>query len=81
MEQVDELKGLHLIRKIGATRGKKCGCTLDEIDEQFRWKAKQQQDKFVATDIPYPNVILCGALCKDGPIHYHLKEESGISTD
>ena len=78
MESIEELKGLHSIRKIAATRAKKCGCTKDEIDEQFRWKAKRQQDTYVSTQIPYPDAKVCAALCKDGQINYHLKEESGI---
>ena len=78
MEAIEELKGLHSIRKIAATRAKKCGCTKDEIDERFRWKAKRQQDTYVSTQIPYPDAKVCAALCKDGPINYHLKEESGI---
>ena len=36
MEAIEELKGLHLIRKIAATRVKKCGCTKDKINERFR---------------------------------------------
>ena len=40
MENIEELKGLHSIRKIAATRAKNNGCTKDEIDHQFRWKAK-----------------------------------------
>ena len=78
MEAIEELKGLHSIRKIAATRAKKCGCTKDEIDARFRWKAQRQQDAYVSTRIPYPDGKVCAALCKDGPINYHLKEESGI---
>ena len=29
----------------------------------------------------YADAKVCGSLCKGGPIHYHLKEESGISSD
>ena len=42
MDAIEELKGLHSIRKIAATRAKKCGCTKDEIDARFRWKAQRQ---------------------------------------
>ena len=71
-----------MIWKIAFTRAKKCGCTKDdEIDERFRWKAKRQQDTYVSTQIPYPDAKVCAALCKDGPINYHLKEESRISCD
>ena len=70
-----------MIRKIAATRAKKCGCTKDEIDERFRWKAKRQQDTYVSTQIPYLDAKVCAALCKDGPIYYHLKGESGISSE
>ena len=31
--------------------------------------------------MPYANAKVCGALCMGGPIHYHLKEESGISSN
>ena len=81
MNCIEELKGLHSIRKIAATRAKKNGCTKDEIDHRFRWKTKQQQDKYVSTDVPHADAKVCGTLCKGGPIHYHLKEESGISSD
>ena len=81
MEAAEELKGLHSIRKIAATRAKKNGCSKDEIDHRFRWKQKKQQDKYVSTDVPYADAKVCGALCKGGPIYYHLKEESGISSE
>ena len=81
METAEELKGLHSIRKIAATRAKKNGCSKDEIDHRFRWKQKKQQDKYVSTDVPYADAKVCGALCKGGPIHCHLKEESGISSN
>ena len=78
MEAVDELTGLHSILKIATTRAKKNGWSKDEIDHRFRWKRKQQQDKYVSTDVPYADAKVCGSLCKGGPIYYHLKEESGI---
>ena len=78
---IKELKGLCLIQKIAATQAKKNGCTKDEIDHRFRWKTKQQQDTYVSTDVAYADAKVCGALCKGGPIHYHLKEESGISSN
>ena len=31
--------------------------------------------------MPYADAKVCGALCKGGPIHCHLKEESGISSN
>ena len=36
---------------------------------------------YTGTTIPYPDGLVVAVLCKDGPITYHLKEESGISDD
>lgn len=48
---------------------------------RFRWKCRRQQDVYTGTTIPFPDGLVAAALCKDGPITYHLKEESGISDD
>ena len=77
--ETDTLKGTHSLRKLAGTRAKKCGCFKDEIDYRFRWKCKRQQDTYVATTVPYPDAKVAAALCKDGAIHYHLKEESGLT--
>ena len=59
-------------------QAKKRGIHKDNIDHQFRWGNKRQQDRFVSTTIPSCDGIVAAALCKDGPIHYHTKEFSGI---
>ena len=39
------------------------------------------QNNYASTMIPSVDGIVAGALCKDGPIHYHLKEYSGINDE
>ena len=60
---------------------KKKSYTKDEIDHQFRWKAEQEQDIYVATEVPFSNAKVYAALCKEGRIHYCLREESSISSN
>ena len=42
---------------------------------------KRIQNNYSSTKIPSVDGIVAGALCKDGPIHYHLKEYSGINDE
>ena len=42
---------------------------------------KQIQNNYASTTIPSVDGIVAGALCKDGLIHYHLKEYSGINNE
>ena len=39
------------------------------------------QNNYASTTIPSVDGMVAGALCKDGPIHYHLKEYSGINNE
>ena len=42
------------------------------------WRNKLQQDRYASTTNPSNDGIVAAALCKDRPIHYHIKEFSGI---
>ena len=38
-----------------------------------------QQDRYVSTTVSIPDAKVAAVLCHGGPIHYHLKEDSGLS--
>ena len=59
-------------------QAKKRGIHKDNIDHRFHWRNKRQQDRYASTTNPSYDGIVSAALCKDGPIHYHIKEFSGI---
>jgi hypothetical protein len=48
------------------------------VDHRFRWGTKRQQDRYASTTIPSIDGLVAAAFCKDGPIHYHIKEFSLI---
>ena len=75
---LEDKKGTHSMRKFGTDQAKKRGIHKDDIDHRFRWGTKRQQDRYASTTIPSCDGIVAAALCKDGPIHYHIKEFSGI---
>ena len=78
---LDDKKGTHSMRKFATDRARKNGQKKDDIDHRFRWKQKKsQQDSYTSTTIPIPDALVAAALCKDGPIHYHLKEYCGVDS-
>ena len=78
---LDDKKGTHSMRKFATDRARKNGQKKDDIDHRFRWKKKKgQQDNYTSSTIPLPDALVAAALCKDGAIHYHLKEYCGVDT-
>ena len=75
---LEDKKGTHSMRKFSTDQAKKRGIHKDDIDHRFRWGTKRQQDRYASTTIPSCDGMVAAALCKDGPIHYHIKEFSGI---
>ena len=69
---LDELKGTHSMRKFATDMAKKRGIHKDDIDLRFRWMQKRMQNNYASTTIPSIDGTVAGALCKDGPIYYHL---------
>tara|TARA_B110001452_G_scaffold79558_1_gene65063 strand:+ start:443 stop:2851 length:2409 start_codon:yes stop_codon:yes gene_type:complete len=78
---LNELKGTHSMRKFATDMAKKKGIVKDWIDHRFRWLSKRMQDNYASTTIASIDGLVAAALCKDGPIHYHLKEYSGINDE
>ena len=78
---VDGKRGTHSIRKMTTTRARRHGCSKDEVGTRARWKRQRQQDSYADTILPWPDAKVAAALCKGGPIHYHVKEDSGITED
>lgn len=76
---LEDKKGTHSMRKFATDQAKKRGIHKDEVDHRFRWGTKRQQDRYASTTIPSIDGLVAAALCKDGPIHYHIKEFSGIN--
>ena len=72
---LEDKKGM---QKISPDQAKKRGIHKDNIDHRFHWRNKRQQDRYASTTNPSYDGIVSAALCKDGPIHYHIKEFSGI---
>ena len=66
------------MRKFSTDQCKKRGIHKDDIDHQFRWGTKHQQDCYASTTIPSVDGIVAAALCQDGPIHYHIKEYASV---
>ena len=71
----------HSMRKFATDMAKKRQMMKDWIDLRFWWSLKQMQDNFISITIPSVDRIVAAALCKDGPIHYHLKDYSGINDE
>ena len=79
---LNELKGTHSMQKFATDMAKKKGIVKDWIDHRFRWLSKRMQDNYASTTISSVDGLVAAALCKDGPIHYHLKEySSGINDE
>ena len=78
---LEEKKGTHSMRKFATDMAKKRGMLKDWIDLQFRWLRKRMQDNYASTTIPSVDGMVAAALCKNGPVHYHVKEYSGINDD
>ena len=74
-------RGTHSTRKFATSRARRNGCYRDETDWRARWKRKSQQDKYAECTVPWPDAKVASALCKGGPIHYSVKEGSGISEE
>ena len=71
---LSDKKGTHSMRKFVTDMAKKFLIKKDNIDLRFRWGMKQMQDTYASTTIPSVYGIDAAALCKDGAIHYNLKE-------
>ena len=78
---LDEKQGTHSMRKFATDFAKRNGIHKDDIDHRFRWRSKRMQDNYASTTIPSTDAKVAAALCKGGPIHYHLKEYSGINDE
>ena len=80
VEIIQGSKGTHSMRKFATTFARRNGCNKDDTDLRARWKGKgRQQDDYSDTTLPYPDAKVCAALCKGGPVHYKVRENSGIS--
>jgi hypothetical protein len=75
---LEDKKGTHSMRKFATDQAKKRGIHKDTVDHEFCWGTKRQQERYASTTIPSIDGLVAAALCKDGPIHYHIKEFSGI---
>ena len=49
------------------------------IGEQGGTKTKHMQDRYAEVTVPWPDAKVAAALCKGGPVHYCVKEQSSIS--
>lgn len=76
-------KGTHSIRKFATTYGRRNGCSKDDIDLRARWKGGQRrmQDGYASVTLPFPDAKVAAALCKGGPIHYNVKQNSCITKE
>ena len=36
-------------------------------------------DTYADSTLPFPDAKVCAALCKGGPVHYKVRENSGIT--
>ena len=71
----------HSIRKMATTRARRCGFSKDETDTRALWKQKRHQYLYADTILPWLDEKFAAALCKGGPIHYQVREDSVISED
>jgi hypothetical protein len=76
---LEEKRGTHSNRKFATTRARRNGCLRDETDWRARWRRSSQQDSYADVTVPWPDAKVAAALCKGGPIHYLVKQNSGIS--
>lgn len=78
----DKKTGTHSLRKFATTKARESGCTKDDVDYRARWRNnRRQQDTYAPGQLLLPDAKVCAALCRDGPIGYKAKEDSGISND
>lgn len=77
---LEDLKGMHSMRKFSLDEARKQGMSKDNVDMRMRWvNHRQMQEIYASNTISLVNGVVAAALCKDGPIHYHLKEYTGIT--
>ena len=82
VELVTGNKGTHSMWKFSTTFERRNGCGKDNVDIRARWKGKgRQQDTYVDSTLPVPDAKACATLCKQGPAHYKVRENSGISKE
>ena len=79
---LEDLKGTHSMRKFAVDEARKRGMSKDDVDMRMRWvNHRRMQEIYASSTIPSVDGVVAAALCKDGPIHYHLKEYSGITDE
>ena len=78
---LEEKKGTHSMRKFATDMAKKRGIHKDDLDLLFRWLLNRMQNNYASTFILSVDRIVAEALCKDGAVHYHLKEYSGLTDE
>lgn len=59
--------GTHSNRKFPATYARRQGCDKDDIDSRGRWRKRRVQDRYVSSNLPYPDAKVAAALCVGGP--------------
>ena len=69
------------MRKFATYMAKKRGIHKDDLNVRFRLLLKRMQNNYASTTTPSVDGIVAAALCKDGAIHYHLKEYSGLTDE
>jgi hypothetical protein len=74
-------KGTHSIRKYSTTRARNSGCSKDECEVRGQWRRRRQQDVYTDVCLPWPDAKVAKSVCKGGPIHYFVKESSGMSEE
>ena len=74
--------GSHSIRKLSITEARRRGVRADYVDYRARWKSKRMQDRYVDTQLNWPDVeAATKGGCPGGACRYVVKKDAGLTDE
>ena len=74
--------GSHSIRKLSITEARRRGVRADYVDYRARWKSKRMQDRYVDTQLNWPDVEAASkGGCPGGACRYVVKKDAGVTDE
>ena len=74
--------GSHSIRKLSITEARRRGVRADYVDYRARWKSKRMQDRYVDTQLNWPDVEAASkGGCPGGACRYVVKKDAGLTDE
>ena len=74
--------GSHSIWKLSITEARRRGVHADYVDYRARWKSKRMQDRYVDTQLNWPDVeAATKGGCPGGACRYVVKKDAGLTDE